>query len=120
MIRSALRRDLLCPVCWILWSPWRARKLPLLRKSPNWATSGPVRSALPLGAVATPIAIATAHRIPGTDPIFGYKEKGKTVTESFASPAARRKTEREIEAFRPRQQLSREFVEVNASLCRLR
>lgn len=59
---------------------------------------------------------------PGHGPNFRltYKEKGKTVTESFASPAARRKTEREIEEYRRWQQLSREFVEVNASLCRLR
>ena len=48
-----------------------------------------------------------------------YKENGKTVTESFPSPAARCKTEREIE-YRRWQQLSREFVEVNARLCRLR
>ena len=49
-----------------------------------------------------------------------YKEKGRTVTESFASPAARRKTQREIEEYRRWQELSREFVEVNARLCRLR
>jgi hypothetical protein len=59
---------------------------------------------------------------PGHGPNFRltYKEKGKTVTESFGSPDARRKTEREIEEYRRWQQLSREFVEVNASLCRLR
>jgi hypothetical protein len=49
-----------------------------------------------------------------------YKDQGKTVTESFASPAERRKTEREIEEYRRWQQLSHEFVEVNARLCRLR
>jgi hypothetical protein len=42
------------------------------------------------------------------------------VTESFVSPAARGKTEREIEEHRRWQQLSREFVEVNTRLCRLR
>jgi hypothetical protein len=59
---------------------------------------------------------------PGHGPNFRltYKANGKTVTESFASPAARRKTEREIEEYRRWQQLSREFVEVNARLCRLR
>ena len=59
---------------------------------------------------------------PGHGPNFRltYKENGKTVTESFASPAARRKTEREIEEYRRWQQLSREFVGVNARLCRLR
>jgi hypothetical protein len=59
---------------------------------------------------------------PGHGPKFRltYKDQGKTVTESFASPEARRKTEREIEQYRCWQQLSREFVEVNARLCRLR
>ena len=59
---------------------------------------------------------------PGHGPNFRltYKADGKTVTESFASPAARRKAEQEIEEYRKWQQLSREFVEVNAALCRLR
>jgi hypothetical protein len=34
--------------------------------------------------------------------------------------AARRKTEQEIEEYRKWQQLSRDFVEVNSTLCRLR
>jgi hypothetical protein len=49
-----------------------------------------------------------------------YKAHGKTVTESFASPAAQRKAEQEIEEYRKWQQLSRDFVEVNSALCRLR
>ena len=49
-----------------------------------------------------------------------YKTRGKTVTESFSSPAAQRKAEREIEAFRLWQQLSRSFVAVNERICRLR
>ena len=49
-----------------------------------------------------------------------YKARGKTVTESFSSPAAQRKAEREIEAFRRWQQLSRSFVTVNERICRLR
>ena len=59
---------------------------------------------------------------PGHGPNFRltYKADGKTITESFPSPAARRKAEREIEEYRKWQQLSREFVEVNAALCRLR
>lgn len=48
------------------------------------------------------------------------KVRGKTVTESFATPAAQRKAEREIAAFRQYQQLSRAFVEVNARICRQR
>jgi Family of unknown function (DUF6788) len=59
---------------------------------------------------------------PGHGPNFRltYKVQGKTVTESFPSAAARRKAEREIAEYRQWQQLSREFVEVNASVCRLR
>lgn len=49
-----------------------------------------------------------------------YKAQGKTVTESFPSPAARRKAEREIEEHRRWQRLSSEFVETNSSICRLR
>ena len=49
-----------------------------------------------------------------------YKKNGKSVTESFASPAAQRKAEREIEAFRRYQQLERSFVEVNEKICRTR
>ena len=36
-----------------------------------------------------------------------YKSRGKTVTQSLSDPAARRKTQREITAFRRFQQLSR-------------
>jgi hypothetical protein len=49
-----------------------------------------------------------------------YKVNGKTVTESFATPAEQRKAEQEIEAFRRYQQLERSFVEVNEKLCRAR
>ncbi len=53
-------------------------------------------------------------------PRLTYKANGKTITESFATPAAQRKAEREIEAFRRYQQLERSFVEVNEKLCRAR
>ena len=49
-----------------------------------------------------------------------YKVEGKTVTESFATSAAQRKAEREIETFRRYRQLERSFVEVNEKLCRVR
>ena len=42
------------------------------------------------------------------------------MTESFASPAAQRKAEHEIAAFRDYQQLSRNFVDVNEKICRVR
>lgn len=51
---------------------------------------------------------------------LSYKLHGKTVNETLSSPAARRKAEREVAAFRQFQQLSRELVEVNEQICRLR
>lgn len=53
-------------------------------------------------------------------PRLTYKVDGKTVTESFAAPAAQRKAEREIESFRQYQELSRSFVAINERICRLR
>src|ERR1051325_7039064 len=49
-----------------------------------------------------------------------YKVAGKSVSESLPSPAAIHKAEREIAEFRKFQQLSREFVDTNAEICRLR
>ena len=53
-------------------------------------------------------------------PRLTYKVNGKTVTESFATPAEERKAEREIETFRRYRQLERCFVEVNEKICRVR
>ena len=49
-----------------------------------------------------------------------YKVNGKSITESFATPADQRKAEQEIEAFRRYRQLERSFVEVNEKICRAR
>jgi hypothetical protein len=49
-----------------------------------------------------------------------YKADGKTISESLPTPAAIRKAEREVAEFRRFQELSREFVETNAAICRLR
>lgn len=49
-----------------------------------------------------------------------YKQQGKTITESLATPASQKKAEREIAEFRHFEQLMREFVEVNAKICRAR
>jgi hypothetical protein len=49
-----------------------------------------------------------------------YKANGKTVTESFATPAEQHKAERELAAFRRYQELSRAFVAINAQICRAR
>jgi hypothetical protein len=49
-----------------------------------------------------------------------YKVAGKTVTESFSSPAAQRKAEREIAGFRTYKELSRTLIETNEKICRSR
>jgi len=48
-----------------------------------------------------------------------YKVSGKTRSESLPSQSAIRKARREIATFRRFQQWNREFVEVNARICRL-
>src|ERR1700691_6001366 len=49
-----------------------------------------------------------------------YKIGGKTVTESFATPAAQRKAQREVAEFRRYQELSRGLIELNAQICQAR
>ena len=59
---------------------------------------------------------------PGHDPQFRLTRRldGKTVTESFPSPAALRKAQREVAEFHRLQQLSTELVAVNQQICGLR
>jgi len=59
---------------------------------------------------------------PGHGPNFRltYKVDGKTVTESFPTPAAQRKAEREVAGFRKYQELSRTLIETNEKICRVR
>jgi hypothetical protein len=45
---------------------------------------------------------------------------GKTITESFVTPAAQRKAEGEINGFRRYRQLERSFVALNEKICRAR
>ncbi len=49
-----------------------------------------------------------------------YKRRGKTVSESLPDEPARRKAEREIAAYREFQLLSRQLLDVNLAICRLR
>jgi hypothetical protein len=56
----------------------------------------------------------------GPNPRLTYKEQGKTITESLPTPASQKKAECEIAEFRRFEQLVREFVEVNANICRAR
>lgn len=59
---------------------------------------------------------------PGHGPQFRLTRKigGKTVTETFSSPAALRKAQGEIAEFHRLQQLSAALVAVNENICRLR
>ena len=59
---------------------------------------------------------------PGHGPQFRLTRKvgGKTVTETFSSPAALRKAQGEIAEFHRLQQLSAALVAVNEDICRLR
>jgi len=59
---------------------------------------------------------------PGHGPFFRLtrKVKGKTVTETFSTPAALRKAQREVGEFHRFRQLSHELLEVNERICRLR
>lgn len=45
---------------------------------------------------------------------------GKTVTETFAHEAERRKAQREVDEFHRFQQLGRELLAMNETICRLR
>ncbi|MGH9451637.1 MAG: DUF6788 family protein [Terriglobia bacterium] len=59
---------------------------------------------------------------PGHGPHFRLtrKVRGKTVTETFSSPAALRKAQREVAEFHNFQALSETLVEVNEKICQLR
>ena len=59
---------------------------------------------------------------PGHGPNFRLTRKvnGKSVSETFASPAEMRKAQREVEAFHRFRELSRELLEVNEKICRAR
>ncbi|MGH8647352.1 MAG: DUF6788 family protein [Gammaproteobacteria bacterium] len=59
---------------------------------------------------------------PGHGPTFRltYKLDGKTVTESFASPAALRKAQGEVAEYHQFRELSKKLLAVNEAICRLR
>ena len=48
------------------------------------------------------------------------KLDGKTVSETFSSPARRRNAQREVDAFHRFRELSRQLLEVNEQICRMR
>ncbi len=59
---------------------------------------------------------------PGHDPQIRltHRVNGRTVAESFPSPAAWRKAQAEIDEYRRLQQLSSELISVNEHICRHR
>ena len=59
---------------------------------------------------------------PGHDPQFRLtrKAEGKTITESFPTPAALRKAQQEVAEFHRFQTLSADLIDVNGKICRLR
>jgi hypothetical protein len=59
---------------------------------------------------------------PGHGPNYRLTRKveGKTVTETFATPAHQCKAQREVETFHRFRQLSAELLEVNEKICRVR
>ena len=59
---------------------------------------------------------------PGHGPFYRLTRKveGKSVTETFATPAALRKAQQEVEEFHRFRQLSHDLLEVNEKICKLR
>ena len=59
---------------------------------------------------------------PGHGPNFRLtrKENGKTVTETFATPAERQKAQREVETYHRFRRLAQQLLEVNEKICRAR
>jgi hypothetical protein len=59
---------------------------------------------------------------PGHGPFYRLTRKvdGKTVTETFSTPAALRKAQNEIAEYHRFRTLSRELLEVNEKICRAR
>jgi len=59
---------------------------------------------------------------PGHGPNFRLtrKQNGKTVTETFATPAELRKAQREVEAYHRFRHLAQQLLEVNEKICRAR
>ncbi len=59
---------------------------------------------------------------PGHGPNYRLtrKVKGKTMTETFATPAHQRKAEREVDSYHRFRQLSAELLAVKEKICRVR
>jgi hypothetical protein len=79
-----------------------------------------------IGAVVRRCGKPTCHcakpNDPGHDPQFRLTRRvaGKTVTESFPTPAALRKAHQEVAEFHRFQQLSETLITLNEQICALR
>src|ERR1039458_907346 len=79
-----------------------------------------------IGAVPRRCGKPTCHcarpNDPGHDPQFRLTRKvqGKTVNESFPSPAALRKAQQEVAEFHRLQELTDELIVLNQKICELR
>jgi len=79
-----------------------------------------------IGAVVRRCGKPTCHcakpNDPGHDPQFRLTRRvaGKTITESFPSPAALRKAQQEVAEFHRFQKLSQGLISVNEKICELR
>lgn len=49
-----------------------------------------------------------------------FKAGGKTISETFSSPAEMHKAQREVEAFHRFRELSQQLLEINEKICRAR
>ena len=75
-----------------------------------------------MGRCSKPNCHCAQPEDPGHGPHFRLTRKvqGKTVAETLSTPAALRKAQREVAEFRTFEHLSRQLVEVNQRICRLR
>jgi hypothetical protein len=74
------------------------------------------------GRCGNPRCHCHAKDDPGHGPFYRLTRKidGKTVTETFSTPAALRKAQKEIEEYHRFRELSRDLLEVNEKICRAR
>ena len=101
---------------------WERRRTDLLAQISHLADFRPGSITATQGRCGNPNCHCHKPGEPGHGPTLRltYKIDGKTITESFATPAAQRKAEREVAEFARYRELSRAFIEVNTQICRAR
>lgn len=100
----------------------RQQRAALLRKITQLEDFRPGSITTTTGRCGNPHCHCHQPGHPGHGPNFRltYKAQGKTVTRSLPTVAARQAAEREVEEYRKWQDLSRDFVGVNAQICERR